>query len=314
MQVTAHVLIFLHTGWPSTFQCVRQERGVIPWLELRPCSFLESVDLLFGALDAHLHPHLGTTGLSLYERMKQMLFLLRRLLLTIFCASLGFILAGVGFQKMNEYDDFTKAVQTVSLVGLSFHLVGIGALVIFLAVLGGGLPIASAIIQSALTHKRYGSMFLLAVPFLAFAVFLGTTLLLEAILSRGNHLSPGWHLFLERGVFLGVLIAAVIASTGAMRFAVARSEISEELFRFALLLSIPATLSMAVMLVAMLVWGLSLHSSVPQLFNSNEGMFGSSTAGNWLGDIIAMAMMTVIAVISLVRGLSARSTLRSTTA
>jgi len=109
-----------------------------------------------------------------------------------------------------------------------------------------------------------------------------------------------------------VLIAAVLASTGALWWAVARSEIAEELLHFALLLSIPATLSMAAMLVAVLAWGLSLYTSVPQLFNSNGGIFASSTALSWLGGVIAMGMMTVIAVVSLVRGLSARSALRST--
>jgi hypothetical protein len=46
--------------------------------------------------------------------MKQMPFLLRRSLLTMFCASLGFLLAGAGFQKMNEYDDFQTAAQTIA--------------------------------------------------------------------------------------------------------------------------------------------------------------------------------------------------------
>lgn len=290
----------------------RYEEEMLAMLELHPCTVLDRVDLVFGALDAHLHPHLGTTGLSLYERMKYMLSLLWRSLLTIFCASIGFLLAGLGFQKMNEYDDFLRAAQTYSLVGLSYHLVGIGTVVLFLAVLGGGLPIASAIVESSLARKRYGPVVLLAIPFLAFAVFLVTTLLLEAILTPGNHLSPGWYLFLERGVFLGVLIAAVIASTGAICLAVARSTVAEELLRFALLLSIPATLSMAVILVAMLVWGLSLHSIVPQLFTSNGGIFASSTALTWLLSVIAMGIMTVIAVVSLVRGLSACSALRST--
>lgn len=290
----------------------RYKEEMLAMLELCPSSFLDRVDLVFGALDAHLHPHFGTMGLSLSERMKLMLSLLRRSLLTMFCASLGFLLAGLGFQKMNEYDDFVKAAQTYSLMGLSYHLVGFGTLVLFLAVLGGGLPIASTIVESSLAHKRYGSVVLLAVPPLAFAVFVGTTLLLEAILTPGNHLSLGWRLFLERGVFLGVLIAAVLASTGALCWAVARSEIAEELLRFALLLAIPATLSMAVMLVAMLAWGLSLHSTVPQLFNSNEGMYASSTALTWLGSVIAIGILTVIAVVSLVRGFSARSALRST--
>ena len=292
----------------------RYEEELLAVLESCPLSFPDTIDMLFGALDAHLHPYLGATGLSLYERMKQMLFLLRRSLLTMFCSSIGFMLAGAGFQKMNEYDDFTKAAQTVTLVGLSFHLVLIGAVVLFLAVLGAGLPIASAIIESALRQKRYGSVFLLAVPLLAFAVFLLTTLLLEMILGPGNHLSPGWRLFLERGVFLGVLLAAAIAGAGALCFAVARSQISEELFRFALLLSIPATISMVLILLAIFVWGLSLRSSVPQLFSSNGGIFASSTVGTWLGMVIAMTITIVIAVVSLVRGLSARSALRSTAA
>ncbi len=290
----------------------RYEEEMLAMLELRPCSVLDRIDLVFGALDTHLHPSLGTTGLSLSERMKQMLSLLRRSLLTMFCTSLGFILTGLGFQKMNEYDDFLKAAQTYSLVGLSYHLVGFGTLVLILAVLGAGLPIASAIVESSLAHKRYSSVVLLAIPLLAFAVFLVTTLLLEAILTPGNHLSLGWRLFLERGIFLGVLIAAVIASAGALCVVVARNEIAKELLRFALLLSIPATLSMSVILVAMLTWGLSLHNSVPQLFNSNGGILASSTALTWLGSMIAMGIMTVIAVVSLVRGLSAQSALRST--
>ena len=297
--------------YPRAFR-QRYEEEMLAMLELYPSSFLDRVDLVSGALDAHLHPHLGTLSLSLSERMNLMLSLLRRSLLTMFCASLGFLLAGLGFQKMNEYDDFVKAAQTYSLVGLSYHLVGFGTVVLFLVVLGGGLPIASTIVESALAHKRYSSLVLLAVPLLAFAVFVGTTLLLEAILTPGNQLALGWRLFLERGVFLGVLIAAVLASTGALCWAVARSETAEERLRFALLLSIPATLSMAVILVAVLAWGLSLHTSVPQLFNSNGGLFASSTALSWLGGVIATGIMTVIAVVSLVRGLSARSALRRT--
>ena len=87
---------------------------------------------------------------------------------------------------MHEYD-VVKAAQTYSLVGLSYHLVGFGTLVLFLVVLGGGLPIASTIVESSLAHKRYSSLVLLAVPLLAFAVFVGTTLLLEAILTSLPH-------------------------------------------------------------------------------------------------------------------------------
>lgn len=291
----------------------RYEEEMLAMLEERHCSLFDTVDLFFGALDAHLHPHLGTTGMPLLERIKRMLSLLRRSLLLIFCAYIGFILAGADFQKMTEYGDFQQAAQTYGLVGLSFNLVVIGAFVALLAVIAGGLPIAIAIVRSALARKRYGPVFLLAVPFLAFAIFLGTTLALEAIGQPGNHLSPGWHIFLDRGIFIGVLIAAAIASTGAVCFAVARSEIPEKILRFALLPSILTIIAMALVLAATLIWGLSLRNAVPQLFNSNEGMFGTSTSGGWLRIVIAMALATLLATISLIRGLSARSTLRTAT-
>ena len=298
--------------YPQTWRS-RYGEEFLAFLEQRPISFLDGVDLFFGALDAHLHPELGTTGMSLYERILQMLFTLRRSLLTIFCAYIGFILAGWAFQKMTEYDDFVEAARTHSIVGLSFNLVVIGAVVALLAVLAGGLPIAITLIRSALAQKRRGPLLLLAVPILAFAVFLGTTLLLEALHRPSNHLSPVWQIFFHRGVFFGTLIAAAIASAGSVCFAVVHSEISEKLLRFAVLPSILATISMALVLAATITWGLGLRDGAPQLFAGNDGLVGSSTTGTWLGIVIAMAIATVLAALSLLRGLSARSALRTAT-
>jgi len=218
------------------------------------------------------------------------------------------------FQKMTEYDDFVEAARTHTIVGLSFNLVVIGAVVALLAVLAGGLPIVIAVIRSALAQKRRGPLLLLAVPILAFAVFLGTTLLLEALDHLGNHLSPVWHIFLAHGVFFGTLIAAAIASAGSVCFAVARSEISEKLLRFAVLPSILATISMALILAATIIWGLGLRDAAPQLFAGNDGLVRSSTTGTWLGIVIVMAIATVLAAVSLIRGLSARSALRNAAA
>ncbi len=298
--------------YPQTWRS-RYGEEFLAFLEQRPISFLARVDLFFGALDAHLHPELGTTGMSLYERVLQMLFTLRRSLLTIFCAYIGFILAGWAFQKMTEYDDFVEAARTHSVVGLSFNLIVIGAVVALLAVLAGGLPIAVTVIRFALAQKRRGPLLLLAVPILAFAVFLGTTLLLEALHRPGNHLSPVWQIFLHRGVFFGTLIAAAIAGAGSVCFAVVHSEISEKLLRFAVLPSILATISMALVLAATITWGLGLRDGAPQLFAGNDGLVGSSTTGTWLGIVIAMAIATVLAALSLLRGLSARSALRTAT-
>lgn len=299
--------------YPHTWR-ERYEDELLAMLEQRPLSFTDGANLFFGAIDAQLHPHLGTAGMSLYERIFHMFATLRRSLLTIFCAYVGFILAGWAFQKMTEYDDFVAAARTNSVVGLSFNLVVIGAVAALLAVLAGGLPIAVAVIRSALAQKRRGTLFLLAVPFLAFGVFLGTTLFLEALAHQGSHLSPVGQVFLGHGLFVGSLIAAAIASAGAVCFAVARSEIPEKLLRFAVLPSILATISMALVLAATITWGLGLRDGAPQLFAGNDGIVGSSTTGTWLGIVIAMAIATILATISLMRGLSARSALRNAAA
>jgi hypothetical protein len=282
----------------------RYEEEVLAMLEQRPLSFADTLDLLTGACDAHLHPHLGTSGMGCSERMIHMFLTLRRSVLTIFCAYVGMILSGMALQKMTEYDDFQETARTYPLVGLSFNLVIIAAVVALLAVLVGGLPIAVAVVRSALARKRYGSLFLLIVPLLAFFVFLGVTLFLERLKGSGPHI----------GLFFGTLIVAALVSPAALCLAVVRSEISEKLLRFTLLAFALGTFSMVVILVATILWGFGLHAFDPQLFASNAGVVRTSTSGTWLGIVIAMTIANVVALVALIRGWSARSTLRKATA
>jgi hypothetical protein len=284
----------------------RYEEEFLVLLEQQPLSLPDGIDLCLGALDAHLHPHFGITSLSVYERIRQMLASLRGSLLTIFCAYSGFIIAGISFQKLNEYRGFVDAAQTYGIVGLSFHLVMIGAVIALLAVMAGGIPIAVAIVRDAFARKQYGLLFLLAAPILALAVFLGATLLLKGLIPVG---APTLQTVLSRGIFVAVFLGAAIVSAGALCYAVVRSEISEQLLRFAVLPAILLAFAMAVMLAATLIWGLDLLNSAPHLFNNNEGLFGTSTIGSWLTIVIEMAIATALAMISLVRGLSARSAL-----
>ena len=284
----------------------RYEEEFLALLEQQPLSLPDGIDLCLGALDAHFHPHFGIAALSVYEKIRQMLAILRGSLLTIFCAYCGFLVAGIGFQKMNEYSGFVEATQTYGIVGLSFHLVMIGAVVALLAVLVGGIPLVAAVVRDAFARKHYGLLFLLAAPILALAVFIGATLFLEGLIPVG---APTLQTFLSRGIFIAVFLGAAVISTGALCYAVVRSEISEKLLRFAVLPAILLAFAMAVMLVATLIWGLDLRNSAPHLFNSNEGMFGTSTIGSWLTIVIEMAIATALAMISLVRGFSARSAL-----
>lgn len=304
--MTIHKLLlrFYPRAWRA-----RYEEEFLVVLASHPFSFVEGIDVLRGALDVHLHPCLGTATLSSPERIRQMLSALRRSLLTIFCAAVGFLLAGLNFQKVTEDAPFHEVARTHSMVGLSFHLVVIGAIIALLAMLAGCLPIAVAVIRFAHAQKRRGPLLLLAVPILACAAFLGSAFFLKAAAHPGSRLV--WQLFLARGLFFGGVIAAAVASTSAVCFAVARSEIPEKLLRFALSVSLLATVSMALVEVSTIIWGLGLNAGAPQLFLGSDGLVGTSTAGTWLGIVVAMTIATVVAALSLVRGLSARSTLRN---
>ena len=294
--------------YPRNFRD-RYEEEVLEVLASHPFSFGEGLDLLRGALDAYLHPPLGTTTLPWDERTKRMVSALRCSLLLTISASLGFLLAGASFQKFTGEDvAFQQAAQTIGLVNLSFHLVLAGVLVAFLAVLVGSLPIALAVIRSAFARKRGGPLFGLAVPFLAFAVVLLTTMFLEALHHPGTQ--PTGQFFLHRGLFVGTLLIGVLGSLGAVCFTVARSEIPATLLRFALLPFTLSTIAMAFVLAASIIWGVGLQASAPQLLAGHAGIVRTSTMGTWLGIVITMALAAGLCALSILRGFSTRAALR----
>jgi hypothetical protein len=286
----------------------RYEEEFLVVLAAHPFSFFEGIDIMRGAIDAHLHPSFGTTDLSWPEKMKQMLLTLRSSLLMIFCAYSGFIVAGMAFQKLTEAHEFAMAAHTYSVLGVSFDLVLIGAVTALLAALIGGLPVVADVVKGALARKRYSLLILLATPIFALAFFISTTFLLEKLVSLKASSS---FILLSRGIFLTVFLGTAIVSATTVCCAVVRSEIEAKRLRFAALPSLLLTLSMALMLVAVLIWGLGLRSSIPQLFESNEGMFGTSTSGSWLKIVLMMAGATGLATFSLFRGFAARSVLSS---
>ncbi len=305
MRITKHMIRLYPRQWRN-----RYGEEFLDLLEQRPLSILDGVDLVFGALDAHLHPHFGMTALSPPEKDRQMILALRSSLLILFCSFVGFMIAGTGFQKMTEEAAFQQATQTSNLVGLPFYLVVAGAIATLIAMIIGGLPIVIAIIKLVFVQKRYNTLAMLAVPPLAFLIFLGTTLLLEVI--EQPHTESIWQILLYRSLFFGTLIIAIISSTGAVCTAVAQSEIPEKLLFFALLPFACCTIAMTLVLLAIILWGLGLHASAPQLFTGNAGILRTSTTWTWVSIVLEMILATGLAIFALIRGLSARSILRKT--
>ena len=276
----------------------RYEEEFLALLEECPCSPWTIWDACLGAIDAHLHLE-TVTG-----RMVPLMNKLRTTEVMVFCAYIGFVVAGLGFGKMVEYDDFTNLMNHNTQVGAAYWTLYAGAFAALLAVLVGGLPIAVAVGRYAIATKHWRLLALFAVPPLSLAVWLGYVFFIEALNPvTGNVLAaPLLARIVVVGLFAGFFGMAAIASTAAVSIAILRSHINEKLFRFARIPAILTTLAMVVMFVAVLFYGLAARAANPQLFAEDNGILASNTTLSWILILAMMGMATVIAIAALIRG------------
>src|SRR5260221_864309 len=110
-------------------------------LQAQPASPWIVLEVVYGALDAHVRA-LARRGRARVNRV-------RMSEIAVFCAYIGFVFAGMGFQKMTEYDDFMDAARTHADIGAAYTAVVVGAAVALLAVFSGGVPFALAAVGYA---------------------------------------------------------------------------------------------------------------------------------------------------------------------
>ena len=272
------------------------------------CLWLPAIgDLLMGAAAEYC-----TLALEAWRRSIQM-DRSRSSLITVFCAYIAFVVAGMSFQKVSEYEDFTAAAQAHTIIGVSFDVIAFGSAIALLAVLAGGLPLAFASLRYALSARRIDIPLLFGVPLVAFAALIGYGALALSLTraERSYITSPG----VGVGIGLvGVFIIGAIASTAAVSLAVKRSTIDGNLLRFTRIPAAITTLAMAAMCLATIIWGLSLRSIVPDLFNGNGGLLATNTAINWLSIVAVMTIATLVAIAGIFRGFNASQQARNATA
>ena len=89
-------------------------------LEERPASVGDVFDVALGAMDAWMKPQVvsETSGGRLL-----MVARLRGSVLAVLWAWALLVVAGAGFQKMTEYDDFVRAARENAVVGVAFDAV-----------------------------------------------------------------------------------------------------------------------------------------------------------------------------------------------
>lgn len=126
----------------------RYEEEVLALLELRPLSSVHCLEMILEALDAHLHPHFGTREMPASERIVHLFHTLRDSLLVVFCAYIGFVIAGLAFQRFAEGHAFMVLADIHHPVGVSFALIILGSIMALWAVFIGGLPIVWTVVKA----------------------------------------------------------------------------------------------------------------------------------------------------------------------
>ncbi|HKV83453.1 MAG TPA: hypothetical protein VJN88_02785 [Ktedonobacterales bacterium] len=274
-------------------------------LEARPMTPRIVLDVMTGALDARF------LALRAFGRGQRMINKLRASQIAVFCAYICFVVAGMGFQKMTEYDDFVAA-RRHTLVGVTFDAVVVGAVISLLAVLAGGAPLALAALRYAWDHRRRDIALLLATPVIALAVLLGYGAFLLRIVNGGQaqFVTPTTGPTSREKILFVVLLAgfglAAVASTWAVSSAIRRAEIKPSLFRFARVPALVAALVMLAVSAATLLWGLGLRAADPGLVAGNDGVLASNTTLSWLGIVAVMLGASVVALVAAARGLRLR--------
>src|SRR6266536_3510675 len=122
---------------------VRYADELLAWVAERGLGPAVALDLARGALDAHLHPDLTGTG----ERRTPMPDRLRGSVLGVLCGYAAFVLAGAGYQKLTEYDDFVAAAHHHTAVGAAFNTVLVASLVALGSMLAAGVAGAVAAVR-----------------------------------------------------------------------------------------------------------------------------------------------------------------------
>ncbi|HEY7341452.1 MAG TPA: hypothetical protein VH591_11260 [Ktedonobacterales bacterium] len=260
-------------------------------------------DVLLGALAEYSLLILGTLKGS------PLMVQYRRSASIIFAAFIAFVIAGIGFQKSGEYVMQTSLPNAYPLLAISYNAMMVGAVVALLAVLVGGVPIAFAALRYAVAHRRGDILARFAVPIVALLVIFAGLFIVVSY-NIGGNTAATIHTparFAAIGGLAALFILAAVASTYAVLDAIARAEIPEGLLRFALLPGVVATIAMAVMVLAHLLWSFALWQNAPDIFWGDDGLLATSTLVGMIVQVVVMVVATIVAIRALTQGFAARN-------
>ncbi|HEX8992328.1 MAG TPA: hypothetical protein VF784_11680 [Anaerolineales bacterium] len=285
---------------------------------------LDVVDLLLGALDAHLEFPYGMNWRTL-----NMLNKLRTSILLVFAGYIGFVLGGMSLYGLADDSPMASLMKSGSHLPLSaaWFAVELGSAVSLLAVVVGGAPLAFTLIRRALSssHKNLGALLVPVLAFLALVLYAAFAALIafDRIQIRGvlpvvspDNFPVGNRLLISG--FMFVLVLGAIASTAAVWHAASNADdeavmlrlpgsvASIHPYRFALIPAMIAALGMLWMLLATIAWGWLSYAALPDVFSENWGLLLSNTVLSFAITLAIMICSTVVAFFGVARGFSSR--------
>jgi hypothetical protein len=299
---------------------IRYEAEFNALLEQSLYSPLDVLDILLGALDAHV---LLLSGENLTWRGLNMLNKVRTAILIVFAAYIGFVIAGFGLVGMADDSPMIALTKTTPALAAAWITIQAGSGIALLAVVVGGLPLAFVVIRQALSKSHQG-LGLLLVPVLAFLVLVAYAAFVLAVgtgrialtgvvpVVQPGPFPPGNRLLLA-GLMVTFIVGA-IASTLAVWKVVCRTDVEQESFRavkrsitikvyqFAYWPAVVATAAMFVMLAATLTWAWLAFAALPGALAGNEGPWGISTQTWFIGVTVLMTLCTTAAGLGVWRG------------
>lgn len=281
---------------------------------------LDVLDVLLGALDAHLRL---LSGDQVNWRLMNMLNKLRTTILIVFASYIGFIVAGMALVGLLDDSPMIPLMQTNTAPALAMWIIRIGSVVALLAVVIGGLPLAITVIRRAFTvdHRNLGLLLVPVISFLLLVLYLGFIFLVGTGVIQINGVArtvqpdnfPLGNRLMLAGVML-LFVLGAIASTLAVWKAIARTEVAQQpfkagslnlnidIYKFAYIPAVIASLSMLVMMIATITWSVLVFTALPQVYAGNYGLWLTSTQPWVIGIIVVMLVCSLASLFGVARG------------
>jgi hypothetical protein len=271
-------------------------------LEDRPPHARTVLDLVRGALRAHLRP--GDAPAGLVDASDR----IRATASGVLLCWIVFAMAGFAFYKTTEERSFSNAGHVHPLLRDAHLAVQAIAVIASICVVLGAAPLIAAALARARQDRAFRRT--VALPLLPLVVFALATAVFVAIAhgASSHHGSTGSHAGAVVWMIAGLLCG--VACGLACRSALFATPVKATPLRTALASGMLVTLAMLLITVAVAVYAIALAADASRLAGTANGPFQLlSTSASLIVQVIVMAAAAALAAVTARRGWRARSAL-----